>query len=128
MLPILLFTLMGCETVDDGDTRGKDLDYTVVPTADIPKDFATELDGKKINAFQMTYEDGEYLYVAVGYGEQAGGGFNIQVVGVYERGQSLCIETSLTGPGENEIVSDKPSYPYIVIKTEKTDRDVKFQT
>lgn len=122
---VCLFT--ACETVSKEGDRGKDWDYTVVPTADIPKDFLTEVDRKKINAFQMTYEDGEYLYIAVGYGEQKSGGYNIQVLGLYEKGDALCVETSLSGPEEGDIVSDKASYPYIVIKTQKTDRKVNFE-
>lgn len=124
----LLCTMAGCETVEEGGERGKDWDYTVVPTADIPADFLAEIDSKKINAFQMSYQEAEYLYIAVGYGEQASGGFNIKVVGLYEQGSSLCMETSLNGPGEDEIVSDKASYPYIVVKTQKTDKEVKYIT
>ena len=123
-----LCTLAGCETVEEGGERGKDWDYTVVPTADIPADFLKEIESKKINAFQMSYQEAEYLYIAAGYGEQDSGGFNIKVVGLYEQGENLCLETSLSGPGEDEIVSDKASYPYIVVKTQKTDKEVKFVT
>ncbi len=122
----LFFCLTGCETVKEGGEKGKDWDYTVVPTSDIPEDFRKEVDTKKINAFQMTYQEAEYLYLAVGYGEQASGGFNIKVVGLYEKGNTLCLETSLNGPGEDEVVSQKASYPYIVIKTQKSDKEVKF--
>lgn len=125
---LLTWNLTGCETVKEGGEKGKDWDYTVVPAADIPDDFRNEIDVKKINAFQMTYQEAEYLYLAVGYGEQASGGFNIQVVGLYEKGDDLCMETSLKGPGEDEIVSDKASYPYIVIKTQKCEKEVKFET
>lgn len=129
LMALALFcTLTGCETVEEGGERGKDWDYTVVPTADIPQDFLSEIDSKKINAFQMSYQEAEYLYIAVGYGEQESGGFNIKVMGLYEQGNSLCMETSLNGPGEDEIVSDKASYPYIVVKTQKTDKEVKFVT
>lgn len=127
MMLVFLCNMAGCETVNKGEEKGKEWDYTVVPTADIPSDFLKELDTKKINAFQMSYEEGEYLYIAVGYGEQAGGGFNIRVIGLYEQGEQLCIETSLIGPGEDEVVSDKASYPYIVVKTQKTDKDVIFK-
>lgn len=116
----------GCETVDRQGERGKDMDYTVVPTADCPEELKKEVDGKKLNAFQMTYDDGEYLYLAVGYGEQDKGGFSIQVLGLYEKGDGICLETSLSGPGEDEVVSSKPSYPYLVVKTEKTDKPVYF--
>lgn len=125
---LCLFLPTGCETVNDGGERGKDLDYTVVPTADIPEEFQKEIDKKKINPFQMTYEDGEYLYAAVGYGEQENSGFSIQVIGLYEKGENLCMETSLTGPEDGEIVSQKESFPYIVVKTEQKGKKVEFYT
>ena len=40
------------------EKRGKDWDYPLVQTADCPKDFMTEIEKKKINPFQMTYDDG----------------------------------------------------------------------
>ncbi len=120
--------LTGCEAPEEGGERGKDWDYTVVPTADIPQEFLKEIDSKKLNAFQMSYQEAEYLYIAVGYGEQSSGGFNIRVVGLYEKGTTLCFETSLNGPGEDQVVSEKASYPYIVVKTHKSDKEVKFLT
>ena len=69
----------GCGTEKEGK-RGKDLDYTVVPTEECPADFLAEINKKKINPFQMTYEDGEYCYLAVGYGEQETNGFSVRVL------------------------------------------------
>lgn len=127
ILGLLFFSfLTGCQSVQTDSTRGKDWDYTVVPTADIPQDFAEEIEQKKVNSFQMTYEDGVYLYIAVGYGEQNSGGYSIQLQGLYEKGEDLCVETTLTGPEDDVVVSDKASFPYIVIKTEKTDKNVVF--
>lgn len=117
--------LTGCGQQQE-DKKGKDWDYTVVPTADCPKDFFEEIDKKKINAFQMTYDDGEYRYIAVGYGEQETNGFSIRVQGLYEKGDKLCLETSLVGPEEDQIVSKKASYPFLVIKTQKTEKKVEF--
>ncbi len=122
----LLFQLGGCEKAEKGGERGRDWDYTVVTTEDCPEDFLKEIETKKINEFQMSYDDGVYCYLAVGYGEQESGGFSIQVQGLYERGDSLCFETSLCGPEEEDVVSQKPSYPYIVIKTEKTDKTIEY--
>ena len=128
LLLTLFCGLTGCGSAKEGGERGKDWDYTVVPTADIPQEFLKEIDSKKLNAFQMSYQQEEYLYIAVGYGEQNSGGFNIKVVGLYEKGAALCFETSLNGPGEDQVVSEKASYPYIVVKTQKSDKEVKFLT
>ena len=61
----------GCEKkVSSLKEEGKECDYTVVATRDCPEEFLSHLEEKKINPFQMTYQDGTYLYIAVGYGEQ----------------------------------------------------------
>lgn len=127
ILCVCLFacSLMGCSEEKESE-RGKDWDYTVVPTADCPADFLSEINKKKINAFQMTYDDGEYCYLAVGYGEQETNGFSIKVLGLYEKGESLCLETSLVGPEEDQVVSNKKSTPYIVVKTQKTEKKIEF--
>lgn len=123
---LAVFALSGCDGEKETGDRGKDLDYTVVPTADCPADFLTEIQKKKINPFQMTYDDGAYCYLAVGYGEQETNGFSIKVLGLYERGDNICFETSLVGPEEDQVVSSKPSTPYLVVKTQRTDRKIDF--
>ena len=123
---LAVMLIAGCEKETKSTERGKDWDYTVVAVRDCPEDFLKELEEKKVNAFQMTYMDGEYLYIALGYGEQATGGFSIAVRGLYESGDKLSFETELMGPGKDEVVKEKPSYPYVIVKTEKTDREVLF--
>lgn len=123
---LAVMLIAGCEKATKSTERGKDWDYTVVAVRDCPEDFLKELEEKKVNAFQMTYMDGEYLYIALGYGEQATGGFSIAVRGLYESGDKLSFETELMGPGKDEVVKEKPSYPYVIVKTEKTDREVLF--
>lgn len=123
-LSILL--LAGCGEEKKSSSRGKNLDYTVVPTADCPADFLAEINKKKMNPFQMTYEDGVYCYLAVGYGEQETNGFSIKVLGLYEQGDRICFETSLVGPEEDQVVSRKESTPYLVVKMQRTDREVDF--
>lgn len=126
LISFLLLLTTGCQKETESTKRGKDLDYTVVAVRDCPEDFLTELEEKKINPFQMTYMDGEYLYIALGYGEQPTGGFSITVHGLYETGDKLCLETELLGPEKDEVVKEKASYPYVIIKTEKTEKEVLF--
>lgn len=57
ILLVFACSLTGCGA-EEKSARGKDLDYTVVPTADCPADFLSEINKKKINPFQMTYDDG----------------------------------------------------------------------
>ena len=41
-------------------------------------------------------------------------------------GQKLCLECELLGAGKDEVVKEKESYPFIIVKTEKTDKEVSF--
>lgn len=127
ILLVFACSLTGCGA-EEKSARGKDLDYTVVPTADCPADFLSEINKKKINPFQMTYDDGAYCYLAVGYGEQETNGFSIRVLGLYEKGDNICFETSLVGPEDDQVVSQKKSTPYLVVKTGRTNRKVEFSS
>ncbi len=76
--------------------------------------------------FELSYTLGESLYIAVGYGEQPEHGYSISVNSFYETENSLVICTTLIEPGEN--ATKKPSYPYIVVKTEnRQDKTVEFE-
>lgn len=128
---VLLISAMiinvGCQKETETTEKGKEWDYTVVAVRDCPEDFLKQLEEKKVNSFEMSYMDGECLYIAKGYGEQTTGGFSIVVRGLYEMGDKLCFETELLGPGKDEVVKEKASYPFVIIKTEKTDREVLFE-
>ncbi len=99
--------------------RGKDLDYTVVPTEECPADFLAEINKKNINPFQMTYEDGEYCYLAVGYGEQETNGFSVRVLVSMKKGDGVVFETNLLGPEKGQEVSQKKEYAVSCRKNEK---------
>ncbi len=83
---------------------------------------------KKINKFQITYEEGEFFYLASGYGERPSFGYNIKVNDLYSKGDVLYLDTTLTGPEEGAVVKKAPSYPFIVIKLKAsgTDKKVEF--
>ena len=76
----------------------------------------------------MTYSDGNYKYIVVGYGRQETGGYSIQVQEVYDTQNTICVSTALLGPAkrESEQVRTQPSYPYIVIKIQNLDKTVVF--
>lgn len=95
-------------------------------TEECPADFLAEINKKKINPFQMTYEDGEYCYLAVGYGEQETNGFSVRVLGLYEKGDGVVFETNLLGPEKGQEVSQKKSMPYLVVKMKKLEKEIEF--
>lgn len=120
--------LCGCGQTSTGQKEaGTECDYTVVATRDCPEEFLKNLEEKKINPFQMTYQDGTYLYMAVGYGEQKTGGYSILVKKLRETKDKIFLNTELRGPSKEEVVLEKPSFPYVVIKMENKSKEVVFE-
>lgn len=120
--------LCGCGQTSTGQKEaGTECDYTVVATRDCPEEFLKNLEEKKINPFQMTYQDGTYLYMAVGYGEQKTGGYSILVKKLTETKDKIFLNTELRGPSKEEVVLKKPSFPYVVIKMENKSKEVVFE-
>ena len=85
------------------------------------------IETKKQEEFQLSFQDGNYLYLCVGYGEKETGGYSICVKDLYLTESSIVLDTTLLGPKTN---GDKKipgkSYPYIVIKMEYIDAVVIF--
>ena len=99
--------------------------YTVVEKSDIPEELSRIMEEKKEKEFQLSYETGEDLYLAKGYGRQMSGGYSIQVEELGESGNGLFFVTRLLGP-EDLKEAGVPSYPCIVIKTSRQKKPVTF--
>lgn len=122
----LIFT--GCAAQETEADKLRDLEFTVVGEAEQPEALKDIIAEKSSNAFQISYTIGEDLYIAIGYGEQPSGGYSISVNAFYETPDSLLIDTTLLGPGSAENVTDTPTTPYIVIKTENiSDKPIAFK-
>ena len=125
---LLTVALMGCEAEETAADKLKDLDFTVVGEGEQPDALKDIIAEKSKSAFQISYTIGEELYIAIGYGEQPSGGYSITVNAFYETPDSLFIDTTLLGPGSAENVTDTPTTPYIVIKTENiADKPIEFK-
>ncbi len=124
---ICLCLLCGCRVTDLKSEEKQPIDYTVVEEADIPPSIGSLIESKKQEEFQITYQDGEYLYLLRGYGRQKTGGYSIRVEELSLFAESILFKTSLIGPGKEEEPSLEPSYPYIVVKLEYRDAPVQFE-
>lgn len=119
--------LSGCTFLSEERIKLRDLDFTVLSEEKIPEELMSILEEKKKEPFQITYTDKEYLYICVGYGEQATGGYSIAVNELYLTDTAVYVSTSLLGPESADKNNATPSYPYIVIKTEYLDQTVIFE-
>lgn len=129
--PLLLLGLfflgcfVGCSTAKSPE-KLRDVDYTIVPEEDIPEELMSLIEERKKKPFELTYMDQDFLYVVKGFGEEASRGFQIRIEGFYETKNGLFFDTSLFGPQKQEQQDPRPSYPYIVIKTERVETSVDF--
>ncbi len=123
ILNLTLMTVCGIE--EDEKEKVNDIDFTVVPEENIPKELKTLIDNKKKGEFIVSYGDKENLFIAVGYGEQPIGGYSIQVKELYETKNNIFIDTEFIGPSKSEDVSQTLSYPYIVVQMEYIDKQVR---
>lgn len=127
VMSFLCMFLFACTKQDETTEKIRDLDFTVVATENIPEELIGVLEEKKAEPFYQAYSDGEYMYLCVGYGEQETGGYSITVDGLYLTDNSVCMGTTLIGPGPEEKTADAKSYPYVVICTEYIDMPVVFE-
>ena len=123
---VLAAVLSGCGLIRIEEEERKPVDYTVVERQDIPAALDEIMNEKKEKEFQLSYETGETLYLAKGYGRQMSGGYSIQVTDLSASVNAVFFETKLIGPTE-EVQGGEPSYPYIVVKTEYRDVPVQFR-
>lgn len=126
MCLVFLLTLCGCGTSGGGMGERADVEFTVVPPEEVPQELSEILEKNKAREIRMTYQDGEELYLIRGYGEQKTGGYSISVVECSEDEENLYFLTQLIGPEDPEGLSEDPSYPYLVAKTARTDKNVEI--
>ena len=96
---VILCCLCGCAVkTKDGNEKIKDIEFTVLGEDNIPGELKEIMEQKKEKEFKMTYQDGDFLYICVGYGRQETGGYSITVNDLYLTGNSIYIDTNLIGP------------------------------
>ena len=122
-----LLVLAGCGKQEQGPPEKiRDLELTVVAEEMLPAELLSVVTEKKTAPFKFTFQDGDYLYICIGYGEQESGGYSITVEDLYLTENAVYVKTCLIGPGAEVPNDGVKSYPYIVIKTEYLDYSVVF--
>ncbi len=125
--------LTGCGTDEKKeDEKLKDIEFTVLGEENIPEELKQIIEEKKEKEFKITYQDGDFLYICVGYGRQETGGYSITINDLYLTANAIYMDTNLIGPEpENRELyhaqeKDGASYPYVVVKMEYLDKSVVF--
>lgn len=120
--------LTACAVANSEQDKLNDIDFTVVGEDEQPDSLKEIIAEKAKSSFQITYVIDGDMYIAVGYGQQQGGGYSISVNEFYETQDNIYIDTTLIGPGKDEAATDIITTPYIVIKTQnREDKTVEFK-
>lgn len=142
LLVMLLFFVGGCGEKKEGGR--KDIEFTVCDETRMPQELLEIINEKKGKPFKLTYVNNNYLYIVIGYGEHDRKNLNVVVEDLYLTDKAIYVETNLLtsdmlkveethsgSDAENsgEIAAGTPSmYPYIVLKCEKYELPVIFET
>lgn len=126
-MAVVLMMLTGCTMLGSERVKLQDLEFTILGEEKIPEELRSIIEEKKAEPFKLTYSDRDYLYICIGYGEQATGGYSIAVNELYLTDSAIYVNTELLGPDVSEKNHQAPSYPYIVIKTDYLDQTVMFE-
>lgn len=131
ILPGIIFLLAGCGIGTIKEQKIRDVSYSIVRTEEIPEEVKEEIDRSKKAEMWFSYADRKNgkgdLYIVRGYGKQETPGYSIEVNGCYETENTLVIRTTLLGPEKENRVHKKPTYPYIVIKTAYTEKQIIYE-
>ena len=82
---LLTMMLSGCSVLSEERVKLRDLDFTVLAEEKIPEELLSIINEKKAEPFKLTYSDKDFLYICIGYGEQATGGYSIAVMNSMKR-------------------------------------------
>lgn len=126
LLCLLCFGVYSCGQKRDPMEKIKDLEYTVIAEDNMPEELLAKIEERKEDTFKLTFEDQGFLYICVGYGTQQTGGYSIAVNDLYETANAVYIDTNLIGPSPEEKSKLVASYPYVVVKTEFSQKPVVF--
>ena len=124
LLPLCMTA--GCGREKEEYTKTGDVEFTVVEEADLPKELADAITGKKVEPFKLTYLAEDALYLAQGYGKQPSGGYSVAVEELFQAEEGICFKSKLIGPAADEKVTTAVTYPYIVIKLPRMETEVHF--
>lgn len=124
---LIVRLLTGCSVEKESQEKVRDLEFTVVGENELPEELKKLTEEKKAAPFKLTYSNDQGLFIVVGYGEQATGGYSITVNELYLTENAIVIDTELLGPPKGEEAGVEKSYPYITIRTELLEQPVIFQ-
>ena len=121
------YNACGIGTIKEQKIR--DVPYSIVRKDEVPEELKQEIETSKKTEMWLSYAEREKgqgdLYIVRGYGRQETPGYSIKVNSFYETENTLVMRTTLLGPEKEK--HKKQTYPYIVIKTAYTEKQIIYE-
>lgn len=127
VLVVTMLAVQGCAVESEKNGRRKGREFTVTAEEDIPEEMWEDIEKSKEEPFWITYGDGEWLYIGQGYGKQEMQGYEVAAEKLEETDTFLYVTMRLDGPPAGEDVEETESFPFLVIRTEWSEKPVLFE-
>ena len=124
---IFLLLLTGCSMTEQKQEKHKDLECSVMKEDEIPQPLMEVIEENKTKEMKLSYEKDGMLYIARGFGEQKTGGYSIITKYCYLDEDGIHIRFELLGPSAGETLPEEATWPYIVVRLEKTGESILFE-
>ena len=143
MIPALVLTVsffMGCKAYDEKGYQ-EELGFTSISmgqTSSISK--ARQLVIRDEQEFADIWQDidaarslpeidfEEEMVIAVFMGEKPTGGYSIEIDSIYEYPDRIVVNVVETEPDPDDMTTQALTYPYHIVTTANTEREVKFES
>ncbi|MBQ9155557.1 MAG: protease complex subunit PrcB family protein [Eubacterium sp.] len=121
----LIFALLllgGCDGGLNLAESRQEADYVICPPGHFPPELKRRIEGKCKKACSFTFSNTSSTYLVVCYGRQEYAGCSIRVEECSMGPRTLYLRTQLMGPGGEDPVVREPTWPYIVVRCQRTDK------
>lgn len=128
LLLLLLAAILLAVSCEKTSGEKESFPFAVCKETELPDELRELIEKKKAEPFRFTYENSACLYLAVGYGEQPKGEYVVAVKQMYETENGIYVDTTLVSLSHVESfqTGDPSVFPYVVLRCEKTDKNVFF--
>lgn len=121
------YCVLSCKRQEENRNL-KQVNFTICEEEKLPDELKELIEAKKEQPFQLTFKNSANLYIVVGYGEQPRGEYVAAVSELYETEKGIYVDTTLISISyvKNQKTGEPSTYPYVVIKCERTKKTVFF--
>lgn len=120
--------MVSCGKKEEEMEQKTSVSFFICEEEKLPDELLKLIEEKKASPFQLTFQNSAHLYIVVGYGQQPRGEYVAAVRELYETEKGIYADTTLISISyiKDEKAGEPSTYPYVVLKCEKTEKPVFF--